>query len=190
MKYEAFDFSTIKPLHEHLCLDFVNSTPNHQKPNENYLNSYADLVSWSLEVKLLSPDEAEHLLNVASHQPEQAAALHEQAIVLREAIYHILLEVAYNHMPNTADLVTLNDSLAEAMSHMRLESSGSSFEWAWDGDTDRLEYLIWRAAWAAGELLRSDALQHIRKCEGCDWLFLDTSRTRRRRWCDMATCGN
>ncbi|HEY8635673.1 MAG TPA: CGNR zinc finger domain-containing protein, partial [Candidatus Limnocylindrales bacterium] len=24
----------------------------------------------------------------------------------------------------------------------------------------------------------------------CDWIFYDGSRTSRRRWCDMATCGN
>ena len=24
----------------------------------------------------------------------------------------------------------------------------------------------------------------------CDWIFYDASRTSRRRWCDMATCGN
>ena len=32
----------------------------------------------------------------------------------------------------------------------------------------------------------------IRICDsdGCKWVFYDTSRTARRRWCDMATCGN
>jgi predicted RNA-binding Zn ribbon-like protein len=190
MKHEAFDFSMIKPLHEHLCLDFVNSTPNHQNPNENYLNSYADLVSWGLDVKLLSLDEAEHLWDIASHHPDQAAALYQQAIVLREAIYHILLAITHDRVPKAADLATLNASLSEAMSHMRLESSGSGFEWMWNGDTHSIEYIIWRAAWSASELLLSDALNHVRKCEGCDWLFIDTSRSRRRRWCDMTTCGN
>ena len=32
----------------------------------------------------------------------------------------------------------------------------------------------------------------IRVCasDTCEWVFYDTSRTGRRRWCDMATCGN
>ena len=32
----------------------------------------------------------------------------------------------------------------------------------------------------------------IRVCDSdtCRWVFYDTSRTGRRRWCDMATCGN
>ncbi|HAT18121.1 MAG TPA: hypothetical protein DCS76_10030 [Gemmatimonadetes bacterium] len=26
--------------------------------------------------------------------------------------------------------------------------------------------------------------------DGCLWLFIDKSRNRSRRWCDMADCGN
>ena len=27
-------------------------------------------------------------------------------------------------------------------------------------------------------------------CDLCGWLFIDSSRGRRRRWCSMKTCGN
>jgi predicted RNA-binding Zn ribbon-like protein len=32
----------------------------------------------------------------------------------------------------------------------------------------------------------------LKLCDGpnCSWLFLDTSKAGRRRWCDMADCGN
>lgn len=30
----------------------------------------------------------------------------------------------------------------------------------------------------------------IRACGRCGWLFLDSSRGGRRRWCSMSTCGN
>ena len=34
--------------------------------------------------------------------------------------------------------------------------------------------------------------ERIKTCdsETCDWIFYDSSRTSRRRWCDMSTCGN
>ena len=34
--------------------------------------------------------------------------------------------------------------------------------------------------------------ERIKVCasDTCDWIFYDASRTSRRRWCDMATCGN
>jgi predicted RNA-binding Zn ribbon-like protein len=30
----------------------------------------------------------------------------------------------------------------------------------------------------------------VRTCDRCGWFFVDTSRSRRRRWCSMKTCGN
>jgi len=35
-------------------------------------------------------------------------------------------------------------------------------------------------------------MPRLKLCEGhdCAWLFLDTSKNGRRRWCSMATCGN
>lgn len=30
----------------------------------------------------------------------------------------------------------------------------------------------------------------VRTCDRCGWLFLDSSRGGRRRWCSMSTCGN
>jgi predicted RNA-binding Zn ribbon-like protein len=40
--------------------------------------------------------------------------------------------------------------------------------------------------------LTSGQPERIRQCGGetCFWFFYDASRTQRRRWCDMATCGN
>ena len=66
MAIEGFDFSSVHPLHERLCLDYVNSTPNHSDPSENYLNGYADLVSWSVDVGLLRDGEVLASLEVAS----------------------------------------------------------------------------------------------------------------------------
>jgi predicted RNA-binding Zn ribbon-like protein len=190
MENHGFDFSTITLLHEHLCLDFVNSTSNHQNTSDDYLKSYADLVSWGVDVKLLSTQEAMSLWEVASQQPAQAAALHQKAVVLREAIYHILSDFARDQTPNPANLNTLNAALTEAMAHMRLLLADGSFNWTWDDPIARLEYVYWRVAWSASELLMSDKLKHIRQCEGCDWLFLDMGRGHKRRWCDMNTCGN
>ena len=45
---------------------------------------------------------------------------------------------------------------------------------------------------AAVELLTSDEILRVRTCadDSCAWLFLDTTRNRTRRWCDMKVCGN
>lgn len=45
---------------------------------------------------------------------------------------------------------------------------------------------------SAAELLTSPLGSRVRECdsETCEWLFLDLSHGRTRRWCDMQTCGN
>lgn len=57
---------------------------------------------------------------------------------------------------------------------------------------DELDQVLWPMLRAATELATSPALERVRSCPGedCGWLFLDTSKAGRRRWCSMAICGN
>jgi len=69
---------------------------------------------------------------------------------------------------------------------------GDGFAWDWHEADGALELPIWIVARSASTLLVSQGLRRVRECAGekCDWLFLDASRNRSRRWCDMAACGN
>jgi predicted RNA-binding Zn ribbon-like protein len=42
---------------------------------------------------------------------------------------------------------------------------------------------------SAAQLLLNGPLERVGECPSCHWLFLDTSRGGRRRWCSMAVCG-
>jgi predicted RNA-binding Zn ribbon-like protein len=52
--------------------------------------------------------------------------------------------------------------------------------------------VLWPVLWSAARLLAAPELAHLRKCAApnCGWLFVDTTRNRSRRWCDMRVCGN
>ncbi len=63
------------------------------------------------------------------------------------------------------------------------------YQWQWQTDDD-LSRIIWPIALSALELLTSEEIKNVRQCPGCGWLFLDTSKNKRRRWCDMRACGN
>jgi len=54
------------------------------------------------------------------------------------------------------------------------------------------EQLLAPLAIAAADLLAKGDLSAIRKCEGdsCPVWFYDRTKAHRRRWCDMALCGN
>lgn len=71
-------------------------------------------------------------------------------------------------------------------------ASVSSFVWGWDDAAPALDRPLWPVARSLAELLTSDELPRVRECaaDNCAWLFIDTSKNRSRRWCDMAVCGN
>jgi predicted RNA-binding Zn ribbon-like protein len=58
-------------------------------------------------------------------------------------------------------------------------------------DGDLLPFLP-RLIVAATQLIMSPEIRRVRDCgsETCDWLFLDTTKNRSRRWCSMSGCGN
>jgi len=52
--------------------------------------------------------------------------------------------------------------------------------------------LLAPVAVALVQLLTGSALERIRQCEAhnCTLLFLDSTKSGRRRWCSMSSCGN
>lgn len=188
----AYDFSTLDLLHERLCLDFANTTPYHFNLSEDHLNTYADLVSWSLYMGLMGEEKARTLLAGAAEKPREAEAVLQKAVDLRETIFAVFSAIAHDETPHQDDLDSLNTALSEAMAHMQIAPADGGYAWTWTGDEDDMQQMLWPVAWSAGELLLSDERRLVRHCDGhdCDWLFLDTSRNHSRRWCDMKTCGN
>lgn len=175
------------------CLDFVHTAEWRETATpEEYLTTYADLVEWSQRAELVREGEANRLLAAAALRPVDAAAVLGRAIALREAMYRIVLAATQEHPAEPADLATLNGALAGALIHLRIVPAGAAYTWAWAGDNDALDRMLWPVVRSAADLLASEELRHVRKCagEGCGWLFLDTSKNQSRRWCTMETCGN
>jgi predicted RNA-binding Zn ribbon-like protein len=185
-----FSFGLLPP---QLGLDFANTLNSRltAQPRE-LLNNYADLVSWSRQAGILTAREAEHLARQAACRPIEAASVREHAVAWREALYRIFSAVAGGRSPPAADLEALNAILSDAFASLRIVATGSGFTWAWSGLEDALDRVLWPMALSVAKLLTSSALKAVRECAApnCGWLFLDTTRNRSRRWCDMKVCGN
>ena len=72
----------------------------------------------------------------------------------------------------------------------RAFSADGHLRWRADARDARLP--LKRIALDAVDLLDDPAATRLRRCANttsCGWLFLDTSKNQRRRWCAMATCG-
>ncbi|MGI8687775.1 MAG: CGNR zinc finger domain-containing protein [Thermomicrobiales bacterium] len=177
-----------------LCLDFANTLGDRpaSQPHEEDLHSYRDLAAWSEAAGIISGDEAMAFLRAAERSQADTDAAFARAITLREAIYRVFSAVAASMDPPADDLATVNAAIAAAMAHARLVPADGHFHWQWERDPSALDGMLRPVAWSSAELLAAEELHRVHECAGhdCGWLFLDTSKNGRRRWCSMETCGN
>ncbi|WP_167458641.1 CGNR zinc finger domain-containing protein [Mesorhizobium kowhaii] len=176
----------------HACLDFVNTVDaRRERWGPDLLQTYADLVVWAGRVDLIEADEGRGLLAKASARPALAVAALKRAKTLREALYAALhAEAAGVIVPDDA-LQTIRDAVAQAMPKRSLSNVGDRLAWQWT-ERSNLNTISWRVAFGAAEFMvaRHDR-RSVRECTGpnCGWLFIDTSRGGRRRWCSDESCG-
>jgi predicted RNA-binding Zn ribbon-like protein len=176
-----------------LCLDFCNTVSTHvEGQGREYLTTYGELVAWSRHARILTGDDVRALLSGATPNPDSAAAVLERAVRLRELIYRTFSALAAQGQPIPPDLAALNRALQDALPRLELRQSAGGFEWAWARSRGDLDWMLWPIVRSAADLLTSEDLDRVRECarEGCDWLFVDTSKNRSRRWCSMDLCGS
>jgi predicted RNA-binding Zn ribbon-like protein len=175
-----------------LALDFANTVGGPSGRADLALD-YADLVAWSVEAGTLRDSRARELLREASRRPQEADEVYAAALALQGALYRTFSAIATAREPESTDLETIRSALADALGHARLRRSDHRFSWDWlTASKGELEQLLWPVALSAAELLTSDRMNLVKECasERCTDLFLDVSRNRSRRWCDMSVCGN
>jgi len=175
-----------------LCLDFANSVGSRGAEVRNdRLQEYGDLLWWGLRAGILIDAEADRLRRTAEARPEEAAAVHRRGIELREAIYRIFSARNAGEEIGEAELEVVNAEVGRAMRWARVVREGQGFAWGWDGAAE-LDRILWPVARSAAELLTSPERERVGECaaDTCGWLYLDTSKNRSRRWCDMKDCGN
>lgn len=178
----------------HLCLDLANTLDNRPtaQPRE-LLQSIQDLVSWGVQAGAISSRIGLKLRREASRDPLGARRALLRAREIRENIFLVFAAVTERRAPPRNALERLDAAISKAISTRRLTPEGGRLVWEWpDAGPLPLDRVLWPALISAGELLTSGDADRVRKCEGerCAWLFLDRSKNRSRRWCDMTVCGN
>jgi predicted RNA-binding Zn ribbon-like protein len=179
-----------------LALDFANTVDWHASAHpEETLTGYDKLVDWAVSHGVISTVGARRLKTQAVKRAAEARSVLERSIELREAIYHILVDRMHKLPVRASDLRVLNHAVAEMMVHSQIVMKGNKgFAWGWSDGHEGLESILWPVVRSSVELLTSDeALQRVGQCadeRGCGWLFMDTSKNKSRRWCNMGDCGN
>jgi predicted RNA-binding Zn ribbon-like protein len=176
-----------------VCLDFVNTgSQRREGPFKEQLSSYDDLLAWAVEGEQLGIEEAERLKLAGAADPRGAEAVVRRGRELREAIYRVFTARFYGEVIPADDLRLISDEYARATANRALtptEAGNIDFEWR---NPDALDRPLWPIAVSAAVLASSDEAVRVKECatDNCNWLFLDASKNRSRRWCEMKECGN
>ena len=177
-----------------LAVQFANTVGGRRSSRpEERLSSYGALVDWGVKAELFGQTEAARLRAEAESRPGDAHAALARAVALRNAVYSLLEAVGEEKTPDSSDLDVLNAALGECAVRRRLRLTSDGLCWTWaeapDGD---LDWMLWPIAYSAAEVLTGSLAERVKACpgEGCGWIFVDQSRNRSRRWCDMQSCGN
>jgi predicted RNA-binding Zn ribbon-like protein len=177
----------------HLALDFANTVSKRPSPRrQEHLLAYSDLIHWASQAGAISSREAIAISRRADRIPRQAAVVLEQARQLRESVHRIFSALAAAAKPPARDVRVLNAGLQRMHSKVELRWASRSAVWRWSDAPDSLQRILWTVLDACADLLTSEPRPLIRECEAenCAWLFIDRSKNRSRRWCDMKVCGN
>jgi len=182
------------PAERELCLSFANTAEWHASEHpEEKLKTYHDLVKWASISGILSKKESQELIRKAESDPSRAKAVLKRAIELRESIYRAFSDVAKGNLPTEVDMAVINRNLSRIMARSRLVHTKDGFIWSTSSREDEMDCMLDPIVRSAAELLTTNSLDRVKECaddRGCGYLFMDKSRNKSRRWCDMADCGN
>lgn len=176
-----------KPLSGHPALELCNTRAGWDGPPDlrgEYLRSYDALALLAYSTGVMSEATTDALRQQAAKNPKPADRTLDRTRALRADLY-----AALTSTPSAAARHRLATAIGAAHSRRRFVVENDSAHWEFGGTPtlhDPLDALLIEA----GHLLADQQRELVSACPGedCGWLFLNTSR--RRRWCQMAVCGN
>ena len=176
-----------------LSLDFANTASGRDTEGfrENLLQA-ADLVAWARHAAVLDEPAETRLQRRCGDEPWFGARLLGEALRLRDAIYRLDTALAQGCSPAQNDIDTIAATHAACLGRGRLTTQDGGFGWTWDVESAPDAALLGPIAASAMALITTADRARLKHCQGhhCGWLFLDTTKSNNRRWCEMEVCGN
>jgi predicted RNA-binding Zn ribbon-like protein len=169
----------------HPALDLANAVFNRRvpEPDNELLKSARDIGNWFEASGLAGAREAAAVARIPGEP------FVERIHAVRDASAQIFGSIAANEAPAAEALGFLFMSAASGLAGGAVGLNGTRPD---------LALAQWRDPDAVTAVLAILSIEgfftlpreRLRSCPRCDWLFLDTSRGGKRRWCSMRVCGN
>jgi predicted RNA-binding Zn ribbon-like protein len=169
-----------------LSLDFVNATPtNAELPWER-------LIQFLESTSIVSAGRGAQLLSLPQSDLQAAEALLLKARRLGSALRKVFAAMLRKQRIAGEWIEPLNEILRITEGHDELVAQAGVWKIEFVAREGGLDWLLAAVARSGAEIIVEGARARLRLCANphCGLFFYDNSRTRRRRWCSMAVCGN
>lgn len=176
-----------------LWLDFVNTDDARRGAGSDVLDDFSAFLSWLASMGALDLDRVSGILRRAEQQPAGAGAVLADARRVRVALRTLAECGGYLERSRLDALSEINRVLGRSAGTRRIDlRSDGRFVRTFAPVGDAFAGLMIPVVDSAGDALVTGELARVRRCVGarCTRVFLDVTKNGRRRWCDMATCGN
>ena len=176
---------------ERLWLDFVN-TDTAPRAGDALLD-FERFVRWLEAAHLFDAERAATMRRRAQQQPTGALAVLADARRVRSVLRTLAERGVHGHQVRADALAEINRVLGRSAGTRRVELRlDGSFARAFVSVGDAFAGLLIPLVESAADALILAELPRVRRCADprCSRVFQDETKNGRRRWCDMATCGN
>jgi predicted RNA-binding Zn ribbon-like protein len=192
----TFPTTDADPGHAHgvdldATFDFLNTLDHDDGFIREHLESLDDALKWFVDRGVIHREGADRARAQVTSQPAAADRDLARVRAVRQALREIAEAIAEHRVPTATALDVVNRALrARQIIELVASPDGCSVDHRHVGDP--VDDALARLAEPLVTELTAGHPERIRICasDTCEWVFYDTSRTGRRRWCDMATCGN
>jgi predicted RNA-binding Zn ribbon-like protein len=167
--------------------DFLNTIELENGFLDDHFATFGDAADWLLARGVVHPWRA------TANRPTGGAADDALARIrsVRGALREVSDAVVHDRPADPAALAEVNRAL-QARERIELVPATDGVSIGHSHVGDPIDDALARLAEPLVDEIRAGNADRIRICDNdtCRWIFYDESRAGRRRWCDMASCGN
>ncbi|MEE8370997.1 MAG: CGNR zinc finger domain-containing protein [Sphingomonadales bacterium] len=176
-----------------VALDFANAVSGRENPEKfrRRITTPDDLYDWLIYAGELNRDEANWCFDADKVRGRGDRGLVISAHALQDHIYEVFRAIFEREEPDPRCVAAIYEALARAVVHVRTgKLDPCTCNYLFEVIIEEPEGVLYPMAASAARLLLGNDRACVKECGNCAWLFLDTSKNKRRRWCSMKTCGN
>jgi len=173
------------------CLDFINTQFVLNGRPVDLLATFSDLVTWLVQVDLLSGEEGKKIERQWGKQVEGTETL-EQARAFRVTLREMVARIADGRPIPPAAIEAINGTLRYRIGYPQLMRCNGKFERGYLAESQEANQVLGLLGEVATDLLCACDHSLIKKCQNplCVLFFYDTTKNHARHWCSMTLCGN